>query len=66
MCVATTGLGLTTMAIEGLLRQQDHVKTKPPYNPFEDKMLPFVIALTFAFMKVSKFLPVALPDCSFT
>ena len=58
MCTATAGIGLTTMSIEALLRQQDRVKSMPPYNPFEDKMLPFVIALTFAFMKVSTFLSV--------
>lgn len=52
MSVATTGLGLTVMAIECLLRQQDRIKTVKPYNPFADKMLPFVIAMTFAFMKL--------------
>ena len=53
--VATMGLGLVVMSIECLLRQQDRVKSKPPYNPFADKMLPFVIALTFAFMKFLHF-----------
>ena len=50
--VMVLGQGITLMSIETLLRQQDRVKTKPPYNPFADKMLPFIIAIMFAFMKV--------------
>ncbi len=41
------------LALQILLRQTDNVKDYNPYNPFGDKMLPFVILIVFAFCKVS-------------
>lgn len=50
---ASVGTGLMVMAMQTLLRQADQAKNAGVYNPFADKMLPFIIALMFALCKVS-------------
>jgi len=44
--------GFLVMAIQTLLRQQDSIKSAKPYNPFSDKMLPFIAVLCFALCKL--------------
>jgi hypothetical protein len=46
------GAMLLLFALQILLRQTDYVKDYNPYNPFGDKMLPFIILIVFAFCKV--------------
>ncbi|EKX41902.1 hypothetical protein GUITHDRAFT_141646 [Guillardia theta CCMP2712] len=51
LSLATIGIGLLIMSLEALIRQTDRITSASPYNPFQDKMLPFVIVIMFALCK---------------
>ena len=53
LSLATIGIGLLIMSLEALIRQTDRITSGSPYNPFQDKMLPFVIVIMFALCKVT-------------
>uniref|UniRef100_A0A7S0QR61 Tyrosine-protein kinase ephrin type A/B receptor-like domain-containing protein n=1 Tax=Cryptomonas curvata TaxID=233186 RepID=A0A7S0QR61_9CRYP len=52
LAFSACGAMFLILALQILLRQTDNVKDYNPYNPFGDKMLPFVILIVFAFCKL--------------
>ena len=49
---SSVALFILTISAQTLLRQQDRHKGSEPYNPFGDKMLPFVVIIVFMFCKL--------------
>ena len=52
LAISPVAPGYIIMSIQTLLRQQDRIKNAKPYNPFSDKMMPFIVVLCFAVCKL--------------
>eukprot|EP00961_Rhodomonas_salina_P273392 3694231-Rhodomonas_salina.1 len=49
---SSVALFILTISVQTLLRQPDRAKGTDVYNPFGDKMLPFIVIIVFIFCKI--------------